>query len=412
MRSRVSNMVPRRKFIGCWFSAKKKKKVNLEKLRAIVESHGAILKEIDFSKTMKAQEPFDAIIHKMTDRMIEAMSGNKRAEKNIKDVENYLENHPNTVVVDPLPSIRKLLDRHETYKLIKGTKLCLNVTLHIPTFAYITSRNEADILEQMRANNVEFPFVCKKSVAHGSASHKHNTRTSTSYRNQKFAEFSQYQDMNRQMSIIFNKEGLKDVDPPCVAQTFINHGALLYKIYVIADKYHVVQRPSLRDFSKDSLKDHKTIFFNSHDISSGDSSRSKLTTPDEEDVQIAPPLETSAIDAMTKELHNELHMTMYGVDIIASIETGKQYIIDVNVFPGYDGVPDFLDTLMNHVMKKLEPQTNGISARKQNGSAKTALIKPLMKTRSNNNDTNCHEEPPLKKSSRNGVISAKNKQAR
>nr|XP_039259101.1 inositol-tetrakisphosphate 1-kinase-like isoform X2 [Styela clava] len=386
MRSRVSNMVPRRKFIGCWFSAKKKKKVNLEKLRAIVESHGAILKEIDFSKTMKAQEPFDAIIHKMTDRMIEAMSGNKRAEKNIKDVENYLENHPNTVVVDPLPSIRKLLDRHETYKLIKGTKLCLNVTLHIPTFAYITSRNEADILEQMRANNVEFPFVCKKSVAHGSASHK--------------------------MSIIFNKEGLKDVDPPCVAQTFINHGALLYKIYVIADKYHVVQRPSLRDFSKDSLKDHKTIFFNSHDISSGDSSRSKLTTPDEEDVQIAPPLETSAIDAMTKELHNELHMTMYGVDIIASIETGKQYIIDVNVFPGYDGVPDFLDTLMNHVMKKLEPQTNGISARKQNGSAKTALIKPLMKTRSNNNDTNCHEEPPLKKSSRNGVISAKNKQAR
>lgn len=384
MRSRTSKMPPRRKFIGCWFSAKKKKKVNMEKLRAIVESHGAILKEIDFSKTMKAQEPFDAIIHKMTDRMIEAMSGNKRAEKNMKDVENYLENHPNTVVVDPLPSIRKLLDRHETYKLIRGTKLCRSGTLHIPTFAYITSKNEDDILQRMSENNVEFPFVCKKSVAHGSASHK--------------------------MSIIFNKEGLKDVDPPCVAQTFINHGALLYKIYVIADKYHVVQRPSLRNFSKDSLKDHKTIFFNSHDISSGDSSRTNLTTPDEEDVHIAPPLNTSAIDVMTKELHNELHMTMYGVDIIASIETGKQYIIDVNVFPGYDGVPDFLDTLMEHVMKKLEPTTNGISmTRKENGISKTALIKqPLMKTRSNNNNSNCNDEP-MKKASRNDIISAEKK---
>lgn len=36
------------------------------------------------------------------------------------------------------------------------------------------------------------------------------------------------------MSLIFNEEGLKDVDPPCVAQTFINHGALLYKV-----SYHV-----------------------------------------------------------------------------------------------------------------------------------------------------------------------------
>ena len=33
-----------------------------------------------------------------------------------------------------------------------------------------------------------------------------------------------------QMSIIFNVSGLDDVDPPCVAQTFIDHNALLYKV--------------------------------------------------------------------------------------------------------------------------------------------------------------------------------------
>ena len=103
--------------------------------------------------------------------------------------------------------------------------------------------------------------------------------------------------------------------------------------------------------------DHSTIFFNSHDISSGDSSRSKLTTvwrirwdkiyyspqsygsavslqPAHDDVAIALPLNLSAVDSLTEELHNKLKMTMYGVDIIASTETGKQYVIDVNVFPG------------------------------------------------------------------------------
>ncbi len=33
-----------------------------------------------------------------------------------------------------------------------------------------------------------------------------------------------------QMAIIFNTEDLKDVKPPCVLQSFINHNAVLYKV--------------------------------------------------------------------------------------------------------------------------------------------------------------------------------------
>jgi len=50
------------------------------------------------------------------------------------------------------------------------------------------------------------------------------------------------------MAIIFNEKGLKDVEPPCVAQTFINHNAVLYKIFVIGKKHFVVPRPSLKNF--------------------------------------------------------------------------------------------------------------------------------------------------------------------
>lgn len=51
------------------------------------------------------------------------------------------------------------------------------------------------------------------------------------------------------MSIIFHEGAVKDCEPPCVAQTFIPHDAVLFKIFVIGKKYFVVERPSLKNFS-------------------------------------------------------------------------------------------------------------------------------------------------------------------
>ena len=51
-----------------------------------------------------------------------------------------------------------------------------------------------------------------------------------------------------QMALIFNEKGLKDVSPPCVAQTFVPHGAVLFKLYVLGDQFSVVERPSLKNF--------------------------------------------------------------------------------------------------------------------------------------------------------------------
>lgn len=50
------------------------------------------------------------------------------------------------------------------------------------------------------------------------------------------------------MSVIFNERGVADCKPPCVAQSFINHNAVLYKVYVVGDHYQMVERPSLKNF--------------------------------------------------------------------------------------------------------------------------------------------------------------------
>lgn len=54
------------------------------------------------------------------------------------------------------------------------------------------------------------------------------------------------------MAIIFCEEGLKDVDPPCVAQTFINHNAVLHKVFVIGNQIYTHKRPSIKNFSAGS----------------------------------------------------------------------------------------------------------------------------------------------------------------
>ena len=50
------------------------------------------------------------------------------------------------------------------------------------------------------------------------------------------------------MAIVFHEGAVKDCEPPCVAQTFIPHDALLFKVFVIGNKYFVVERPSLKNF--------------------------------------------------------------------------------------------------------------------------------------------------------------------
>lgn len=60
------------------------------------------------------------------------------------------------------------------------------------------------------------------------------------------------------MAIIFSEEDLNDVKPPCVIQSFINHNAVLYKVFVVGDSYTVVERPSLKNFPSGPTGEEKT----------------------------------------------------------------------------------------------------------------------------------------------------------
>ncbi|TNN38677.1 Inositol-tetrakisphosphate 1-kinase [Liparis tanakae] len=157
----------------------------------------------------------------------------------------------------------------------------------------------------MRTQGVSFPLICKTRVAHGSLSHE--------------------------MSLVFSGGGLADIRPPCVLQSFVNHGAVLHKVFVVGDRHFCVERPSLKNFPSGPC-DRKTIFFNSHLVSKPDSN-SDLTALDERTASRPPP-SPEAVAALVGELRVQLGMALFGVDLIVSIHTHTPIVIDINIFPG------------------------------------------------------------------------------
>lgn len=63
----------------------------------------------------------------------------------------------------------------------------------------------------MKHRGVKFPVICKPTIAHGSKS-------------------------AHEMVVIFNEKGLKVCKPPCVIQTFVNHNAVLHKVFLIGNR--------------------------------------------------------------------------------------------------------------------------------------------------------------------------------
>jgi len=56
-----------------------------------------------------------------------------------------------------------------------------------------------------------------------------------------------------QMAIIFDEASLADISPPCVVQSFVNHNARVFKIYIVGSRHFVVQRPSIRNCYAEGL---------------------------------------------------------------------------------------------------------------------------------------------------------------
>ncbi|XP_077179652.1 inositol-tetrakisphosphate 1-kinase isoform X1 [Paroedura picta] len=316
------------KRVGYWLSEKKIKKLNFQAFAGLCRKRGIEVIQLDLTRPIEDQGPLDVIIHKLTDVIIEADQNDSQSLQLVHRFQEYIDAHPETIILDPLPAIRTLLDRSKSYELIRQIEAYMqDERICSPPFMELTSTYGEDTLRQIEKSGIAFPFICKTRVAHGTNSHE--------------------------MAIIFNQEGLKAVQPPCVIQSFINHNAVLYKVFVVGESYSVVKRPSLKNFSA-GVSDRESIFFNSHNVSKPESS-SVLTALDKIEGVFERPND-EVIRAISKALRQALGVSLFGIDIIINNQTGQHAVIDINAFPGYEGVSEFFADLLNHIAAVLQGQ--------------------------------------------------------
>ncbi|XP_034947662.1 inositol-tetrakisphosphate 1-kinase-like [Chelonus insularis] len=317
------------KIIGYWILEKKRQKLNWDEFIRICHQEGFILKEIDLNKNLEAQGPFDVFLHKLTDILAFAESGDQSSRTIISNVQKYISDHPEMIVIDPLENIKNLSNRQKLNEMLH--KNIESIDVFTPKSIELKFSSITENLNHLKKAGIKFPCICKPLLAHGSSdAHK--------------------------MMIIFNEKGLKDCQLPCVAQDFINHNAILYKVFIVGNYFHVVERPSLKNFYPKDCESSETLFFSSHDISkSGSKSQWSIISKEDEGLSVKPNQEI--FKRLVKKIIKVFGLILVGFDVVIENHTKRYGIIDVNVFPGYDGYPHFFTHLID-VIKILISKRN------------------------------------------------------
>ncbi|KAJ8719591.1 hypothetical protein PYW08_011766 [Mythimna loreyi] len=310
------------KTIGLWMSEKKSQKLNWKEFIKACASHGYNLVRLDLDRSLEEQGPINVFLHKLTDVIAAADHGDPKASVTISRVEQYLSNHPNITVIDPLDNVRVLLNRYCYYTILKDEPSLHKQGIFTPSFAEFTTTNIEMNIEIMRQRGVRFPVICKPTIAHGSKS-------------------------AHDMIVIFNEKGLHVCKPPCVVQNFVNHNAVLHKVFLIGDRYHICERPSLKNFY--ASEDLEPIYYSTGEVCKADS-QSTLSILDPHDkADITMTLNEDKIKTIIRILRKRIGLLLAGFDVVIDNMTGGHAVIDINVYPSYDNFPNFFEHLLDSI---------------------------------------------------------------
>ncbi|ODN04329.1 Inositol-tetrakisphosphate 1-kinase [Orchesella cincta] len=324
-----------RKRLGYWLSQKKCKKLSFSDIEDALRERDIEPVKIDLEEPIDKQGPFNGILHKLTDFIAKAENGDDEGQKVLQYFESYIQDNPSVLVMDSIACLRTLINRYKTYCIINKCQLLNEETaVFIPPFVELQTNVYETNVHLLRLSKVNFPAVCKPVIAHGSSAH--------------------------QMTLIFNESGLKDAIYPCVVQTFVNHNAVLYKLFALGRKYTTVLRPSIKNFN--NCEDLASIRFDGGEISKPNSS-SRLAVQDEREVNghLHESPCPKILNRIVQAINESIGLGLFGVDVIVEASTGRIAIVDVNAFPGYEGVTDFPGRLADFVREELDKSSHETS---------------------------------------------------
>ncbi|KAI4366509.1 hypothetical protein MLD38_022380 [Melastoma candidum] len=304
--------------VGYALTTKKVESFLQPKLQSLARNKGIMFVPIDQDKPLSDQGPFDVVLHKLSGKEWRQI------------LEDYRQAHPEVTVLDPPDAIQHLRDRQ--YMLQEVAEMNFSDpdgNVGVPK-QLVIKKDASSIPDAVDRSGLRLPIVAKPLLADGSAkSHK--------------------------LSLAYDEPALEKLEPPLVLQEFVNHGGVLFKVYVVGDTIKVVRRFSLPDVSKRELSKNAGVFhFPRVSCAAASADDADL------DPSIAEHPPRTLLERFARELRQRLGLRLFNLDIIREHGTRDRfYVIDINYFPGYGKMPgyehiftDFILSLMGSKYRK------------------------------------------------------------
>ncbi|KAE9618642.1 putative phosphotransferase with an alcohol group as acceptor [Lupinus albus] len=305
--------------VGYALTSKKKNSFLQPKLTTLARNKGIYFVAIDLNKPLLEQGPFDIVLHKL--------SGEEWREI----IEDYRQKHPEVNVLDPPDAIQHLHNRQSMLQVVVDLNLSdCHGKVGIPRQLIITKeKNPSDIPYEVNKAGMKLPLVAKPLLVDGSAK-------------------------SHELFLAYDESSLSELEPPLVLQEFVNHGGILFKIYIVGETIKVVRRFSLPNISKRELSKVAGVFrFPRVSCAAASADDADL------DPSIAEHPPRPLLERLAKELRHRLGLCLFNIDMIREHGTKDVFhVIDINYFPGYGKMPEyehiFTDFLLGLVQCKIK----------------------------------------------------------
>ncbi|XP_071695760.1 inositol-tetrakisphosphate 1-kinase 1-like [Rutidosis leptorrhynchoides] len=304
----MEEVIRKRYSVGYALLQKKQQSFIQLSLLNLAKRRGIDLIKIDTDKPLVEQGPFDCVIHKLN------------GDDWRKQLDEYSIRNPNALVIDSPDAIQRLCNRISMLESVSEIEVNPSHTASfgIPkqTAIYeIEKLNESTV----RNEGLKFPVIAKPLVVDGSVdSHK--------------------------MRLVFDNEGLNKLKAPTVLQEFVNHGGVIFKVYVVGEYVKCVKRKSLEDITDEKLKSLRgSLSFCQVSNIKCNVNNDQMYYKVLEDVEMPP---MRLITDIAKGLRNAMKLNLFNFDVIRDTKVGNRYlVVDINYFPGFAKLPGYESVL-------------------------------------------------------------------
>ncbi|KAJ8640786.1 hypothetical protein MRB53_017480 [Persea americana] len=301
--------------VGYALTSKKTKSFLQPKLQGLARKKGISFVAIDQNRPLSDQGPFDIVLHKLSGKEWRQI------------LEDYRQIHPEVTVLDPPDAIQHVHNRQSMLQDVADLNLsdCYGKVC-VPRQLVII-KDPSSIPDAVIKAGLGLPLVVKPLVVDGSAE-------------------------SHELSLAYDQFSLSKLNPPLVLQEFVNHGGVLFKVYIVGEAVKVVRRFSLPDVNERELLNSTGVYrFPRVSCAAASADDADL------DPQVAELPPRPLLERLARELRRRLGLRLFNIDIIRELGTRDRfYVIDINYFPGYGKMPEyehiFTDFLLSLVQGK------------------------------------------------------------